>query len=280
MEQKIVILGAKGMLGQALANAFADLKPDLLDAKELDITDQTAVEAKLKQLNPSVIINAAAYTDVDGAEDKSNEDLATKVNGRAVGHLAQVAKALGAVLVHFSTDYVFMGDNPNGYEINDKPDPINAYGRSKLKGEQELKDKAGDYYLIRTSWLYGPGGKHFVDAILTKAQSTGSLRVVNDQFGRPTYTLDLAQRIRQMIEQKKPFGTYHLTNATGSQGISWFEFASKAIELKGLDTKVVACSSDEFPRPAKRPKYSMLNSSKPLRDWQPALADHLLQHLN
>jgi len=275
MTKKVLILGAKGMLGQALARVFSDADLSLWDLNQLDITDQQQVEQKILSLQPQIIINAAAYTDVDGCE--TNEDLAVRVNGLAVGYLASVAKHLGAILVHYSTDYVFDGQNSAGYKESDPTNPVNAYGRTKLRGEQELTKKGEKYYLIRTAWLYGPGGKNFVDTILTKAKSSDKLKVVNDQFGKPTYTLDLAQATRNIVEQNQPFGIYHITNQAPASGITWYEFAQAAVKLKNLSAEIEPCSTEEFPRPAQRPKYSMLINTKikPMREWQEALNDYL-----
>ncbi|MFA6254765.1 MAG: dTDP-4-dehydrorhamnose reductase [Patescibacteria group bacterium] len=276
MEQQILILGANGMLGHALAEVFADQNPILWDSADLDITNENQVSNKLAKLKPTLILNAAAYTDVDCAE--KNKELANSVNGYGVGYLAKAAKELGAILVHYSTDYVFSGENQNGYKEEDLPNPISAYGASKMLGEQQLQQNCEMYYLIRSSWLFGEyGGKNFVKRILTKAQNQRKLKVVNDHFGRPTYAKDLAKRTREIIDRQKPCGIYHVTNETPVEGISWYDLAKKAVELKGLKTKVVPCSSSEFPQPAKRPKYAMLVNTKlePMREWQEALEDYL-----
>ncbi|MBN1778707.1 MAG: dTDP-4-dehydrorhamnose reductase [Candidatus Buchananbacteria bacterium] len=275
MAKKVLILGAKGMLGTALMAEFFDLNPVGLDREDIDITDQNQVNQKILNLRPDLIINAAAYTDVDGAE--SNQDLANAVNGTAVGYVAAAAKQVGAILVHYSTDYVFDGQNQAGYNEDDQPNSINAYGRSKLLGEEELQKNTDQFYLIRTAWLYGPSGKNFVDTILSLAKTKESLKVVNDQFGRPTYTIDLAHTTRKLLESNSEFGIYHFTNQTKPEGITWFDFASEAIKLSDLKTAVVPCSTKDFPRPAKRPNYGVLqnNKSVTLRNWQEALKDYL-----
>jgi len=275
MDHKVLILGAKGMLGSALAEVFSDLNPALWDMSEIDITDQKAVDKKLAEFKPTLIINAAAYTDVDGAE--SNKELADKVNGAAVGYLAETAKKLSAILVHYSTDYVFAGVNKSGYKENEDTAPVNIYGESKLLGEQLLVKNCEMYYLIRSSWLYGSNGKNFIDTILTKAEQKDTLTVVNDQFGKPTYTKDLALATRRLVEQMKPCGIYHITNETHVGGITWYDLAKKAIELKNIKTNVVPCSSAEFPRPAKRPAYSALINTKlePTRSWEESLEEYL-----
>ena len=276
MAQKILILGAQGMLGQALNKVFVDKNPILWDLSELDITDKEEVEKKLKKLKPTLILNASGFTDVDGAE--TNETKAMAVNGQAVGYLAPVAKALGAIIVHYSTDYVFAGERKEGYKEDDIPNPISVYGKSKLLGEKLLQEKGEMYYLIRSSWMFGEFGlKNFVKKILTKAAKEGSLKVVNDHFGKPTYAKDLAGQTRKIIEEMKPCGIYHVTNETKAGGITWYDLAKLAIEIKGLNCQVVPCGAEEFPQPAKRPKYAALINTKlpPTRDWQEALADYL-----
>jgi len=272
---KILILGAKGMLGQALAEVYKDKNPILWDKADLDITDEAKVRNKLSDLKPTLIINAAAYTDVDGAE--ANQDLAMSVNGQAVGYLAKTAKNLSAILVHFSTDYVFDGENKAGYKEDDKPNPLSVYGKSKLLGEQLLQQNCEMYYLIRSSWMFGENSRNFIQEILTKAEQEGSLKVVNDQFGKPTYASDLAKKTRQIVDQMKPCGIYHISNETPEGGITWFDLAKKAVELKGLKAEVLPCSTAEMPRPAKRPKYAALVNTKleSMRSWEDALRDYL-----
>lgn len=276
MEQKTLILGAKGMLGQALARVFASQNPILWDFGDLDITNEKKVREKLLALKPTLILNATGFTDVDGAE--TNKELAVKVNGKAVGYLAKIAKELGAILVHYSTDYVFAGEKKEGYKEDDQPNPISAYGYSKFLGEKELAENGEMYYLIRSSWMFGQAGqKNFVQKILAKAEYEKEIRVVNDQFGRPTYANDLAKKTKEIIDSFKPCGIYHLTNQTPAGGITWYDLAKKAVELKGLKTKVVPCQAKDFPKPAKRPKHGVLLNTKlePLRDWQEALQEYL-----
>ncbi len=273
---KIVILGAKGMLGSDLAKVFADFKPHLFDKDEIDITNKNALIGLLKKIKPDIVINAAAYTDVDGCEE--NRDLAMKVNADAPGYLAEVSESIGAIFVHYSTDYVFSGNNENGYSEDDDPgDPVNFYGESKLAGEIAVRKSGGNYYIIRTSWLFGSGGpkingrpRNFVETILRLAEEKSELRVVNDQHGKPTFSLDLGQRTRYIIERKKDFGIYHVTNEPAT---TWYEFAK---EIAGIPI-IVPCKSSEFPRSAKRPGFSILLNTKlpPMRSWQEALEDYL-----
>lgn len=287
---RILILGCNGMLGHDLVKVFADYNPTAWDIQNLDITQKKEVKEKINQLKPKVIINAAAYTDVEGAEN--NKDLAMKVNGEAVGYLAEVCKKKCIILVHYSTEYIFDGKNPEGYSEDAISNPLNVYGESKAFGEKLLQKRGEMYYLIRSSWLYGqapqvgkPRGLNFVDTILKKAReilggraTEKELKVVNDQFGKPTWTWDLALKTREIIEQQKPCGIYHVVNETARpQGISWYEFAKEIFRLANLEVKIKPISSSEYPSKAQRPQYSALINTKlpPLRSWQGALKDYL-----
>ncbi len=289
---KVVILGAKGMLGRDLGKVFYDLSPYLLDKDELDVTNEKGTSALFRNLKPDLVINAAAYTDVDGCE--TNKDLAMKVNADAPGYLARASRDVGAVFVHYSTDYVFDGGKSEGYKEDEEPGkftrrgggPLNFYGESKLAGENAVREVGGNYYLIRTSWLFGLGGPqvdgrpiNFIETILRLAQEKDELKVVNDQHGKPTFSLDLARKTRELVEGKEDFGIYHITNEPVS---TWCDFACEIIKgglapKSGQGPNVIPCASDEFPRPAKRPRYSiLLNTKRPLlRSWQEALAEYL-----
>jgi len=271
---KILILGHKGMLGDELVKVFKkDNELTLWDRSEIDIADRKDVESKIGDLRPEAVINAAAYTAVDLAE-KEGKEIAYQVNGEAVGFLAEACKKNNSVLIHYSTDYVFNGRNKNGYQEDEKRDPLNEYGQSKARGEELLQKINPKFYLIRLSWLFGINGKNFVETMLRLAKENKELRVVNDQYGKPTYAKDLAQRTRELLESKRPFGIYHLTN----EGVcTWYEFAVKIFELAGIEAKVVPVVSSEFPTPAKRPAYSALvNTKLPLsRSWQDALEEYL-----
>lgn len=273
---KILIIGAQGMLGQDLAAILSDHDLTIWDKPEIDITDQNLVLAKINDLRPDIVINCAAYTDVDGCE--TNQNLATLVNGQAVGYLAQAAKNIAAVLVHISTDYIFNGQNKAGYEEDSTEiGPLNVYGQSKLLGEELLKQNTARYYLIRTSWLYGKNGKNFVETMLKLSKEKDQLKVVNDQFGKPTLTIDLARQIRYILDNELPFGIYHVTDETQAGGVSWYDFAQKIFELAKIKIDLQPCSSDEFPRPAKRPQFSaLINTKLPVtRDWQESLKEYL-----
>jgi len=257
----VLILGANGMLGHDLAAVFPGAR--LCGHKDLDITNEAAVKAYILALKPDLVINAAAYTNVDGCED--DPETAFAVNGDAPGYIAAACREVGAVLVHYSTDYVFDGTKTE-YVESDEPNPINVYGASKLRGEQKIAQNMDDYRIIRTSWLFGRHGKNFVETIRHLSQTNETVRVVTDQVGKPTYTADLARKTAEIAEC--PPGIYHMTN----DGVcSWYEFA------RAFAPNVVPCTSDEFPRKARRPAYSVLVNTKtsPMRPWKEALEDYL-----
>jgi len=257
----ILILGAGGMLGRDLAAAFPGAR--LCGHEDLDITDEAAVKVYICDMKPDLVINAAAYTNVDGCED--DPETAFTVNGDAPGYIAAACRAAGAVLVHYSTDYVFDGTKTE-YVESDKPNPINVYGASKLRGEQKIAENTDDYRIIRTSWLFGRHGKNFVETIRQLSKTNETVRVVTNQVGKPTYTADLARKTVEIAGC--PPGVYHVTN----DGVcSWYEFA------RAFAPNVVPCTSDEFPRKAKRPAYSVLVNTKtsPMRPWKEALEDYL-----
>jgi dTDP-4-dehydrorhamnose reductase len=260
-EIKTLIFGAGGMLGTELCAVFPDAVK--LEHSDLDIRDREKVIETIEMNEPDVVINAAAYTAVDDCED--NRELAFEVNGAAPGYIAEGCAIAGARLVHYSTDYIFDGSR-KAYIESEIPNPINAYGLSKLLGEKNILEKMDDSMIVRTSWLYGTHGKNFVDTMLMLSQKMESVKVVNDQFGKPTYAVDLARKTKELL--RLPAGIYHITN----EGVcSWYEFACAIIK------NTVPCTSDEFPRKAKRPKYSVLTNTKttPMRHWRDALAEYL-----
>ncbi|MBI3335189.1 MAG: dTDP-4-dehydrorhamnose reductase [Candidatus Portnoybacteria bacterium] len=280
---KILVTGSHGMLGHAVMETFKDQNPIGWDKKDLDITSKEQVSEKIGRLKPQVIINCAAYTNVDKAEQE--KELAFKVNAEGVKHLALAASRVGAILVHYSTDYVFEGKKRKGYTENDIPsNPVNIYGSSKLEGERAILDlrfKIYDlrYYLIRTSWLFGPYGENFVQMIIKLIENNSQIKVVDDKWSKPTYTIDLAKATRALIEDKPPFGSYHLVNEPTTNR---YELAKEIVRLKlanDLQNKpeILPVSSDKFPRPAKRPRYSILiNKKRPrLRAWKEALEEYL-----
>jgi len=258
---KILILGADGMLGTDLCSVFPDAVK--LTHNDIDIADKAQVIETIKRIGPDVVINAAAYTDVDRCED--NREIAFDVNGRAPGYIAQACSLVGATLVHFSTDYVFDGSKEE-YVESDHTIPINVYGESKMFGEMNIVESMNDYRIIRTSWLFGHYGRNFVETMLKLSSEVDTVKVVDDQFGKPTFTADLAHKTVEIIGLEP--GIYHITN----EGVcSWYEFASAIIN------NIVPCSSDEFVRKAKRPRYSVLINTKtaPMRHWGNALEDYL-----
>lgn len=279
---KILIIGAKGMLGQELAKVFQKDNPLLWDRKEIDIANKKEVRQKIGDLKPNLVINAAAYNDVDGAE--KNRDLANKINGLAVGHLSKIINAFRGILVHYSTDYVFKGDKKEGYQESDQPEPQSAYARSKYLGEQELQANTDRFYLIRLSRLFGKPAisevakKSFVDLMLELAKTKKEINVVNEELSSPTYAPDLAQRTKEIIDWQKPFGVYHASN---SGACTWFDFAKEIFTIKKINVKLNPVPASFFPRPAVRPKYSILINTKlpAMRSWQNALKEFIVNNV-
>lgn len=287
---KVLLLGARGMLGQALQKVLANEKVTAWDKEELDITNQTQVRARISAEKPDVIINAAAYTAVDAAEEK--KDLAFAVNEQGVRNVAQAAKEVEATLVHFSTDYVFpsfakasesearLWNSQGqflGFPEDYPPGPaVNVYGESKLAGEKALQEIAPRFYLVRTAWLYGAGGKNFVDTIARLAEVKPELRVVNDQYGSPTYTTDLAEVTWRLLNSSLAPGIYHLVN---SGVATWYDVAQAVVDRLGKTISVRPIPSSEYPLPARRPRYSVLRTAKnlPLRAWQEALKEYITE---
>ncbi len=258
---KILLTGAKGMLAKdVIANLKENNELICTDSDELDITDKEAVLKKVKEIKPNYIINCAAYTAVDKAEEPENYELVRKVNAEGPKNLSIAAKNEDAILVHISTDYVFDGDLDisKAYKEEDKVNPVSVYGKTKLEGEELIKENLDKYYMFRTAWLYGDGN-NFVRTMLKLAKDKEAVNVVNDQHGSPTFAGDLAKVIKQAIEKKIPFGTYHATN----EGFTtWYEFTKKIYELENIKTKVNPVTSEEFIRPAKRPTNSQLDKTK------------------
>ncbi len=305
--KKILIIGAKGMLGQELVKIFKkdkDYKVVAWDREELVITKEKAVWMKIKVLKPEVIINAAAYNAVDKCEaDKKELKLAMDINGKAPGYLAKTAKKLGAILVHYSTDYVFNGEpeiaEPTGcahhcascslhqgfvpqigFAEDAKPKPISQYGKSKLAGEKEVQKNTKKYYLIRISKLFGKpaqgeGAKRsFFDAMLEVGRKSKEVKAVDEETSCFTYAPDLAKKTKEIIDSKKTFGIYHVVN---SDPCTWYEAVLELYRQAKIKTKVIPVLGSEFPRPAKRPFYSVLINTKlnPMRSYKEALREYL-----
>ena len=266
------------MLGQELAKTFKENSPFLWDRNEIDISNQEEVHKKIAGLKPDLVINAAAYNDVDGAE--KNEAIANQINGYAVGYLAKAINAIGGILVHYSTDYVFKGDKKQGYLEADIPDPQSAYAKSKYLGEQEIINNIKKFYLIRLSRLFGQSAKSvqakksFVDIMIELSKTKKKLNVVNEELSSPTYAPDLARQTKYIIDDKLPFGIYHVTNRGAC---TWAEFAKAIFAIKNLSVTINPVKSSFFPRPAVRPNYSQLINSKlpDSRNWQEALNEYL-----
>jgi dTDP-4-dehydrorhamnose reductase len=278
---KILIIGHKGNLGQKLIKVFKKHDPVGMDKEELDITKEIQVLETVKEVKPQIIINASAYNAVDACEeDEAQEKLANEINGYGPGYLAKAAKAIDAILVHYSTDYVFSGDKKEGYLEEAKTGPIQNYGKSKLLGEEEVKKQGEKYYLIRTSKLFGKPGisdmikKSFIDIMLDLSKQRDELDVVDEEYSCFTYTPDLAGHTKKLIEGKEDFGIYHFVN---EGALTWFECAKKIFEKVGKKIKLNPVSGDKFPRPAQRPKFSKLINSKfqKLRSFDQALEDYL-----
>lgn len=274
---KILIAGSNGMLGHDLVKVLE--KDNILintTSKTLDITDSTAVMDFVKRNNPDIVINSAAYTNVDGCE--KNNELAFAVNSEGPKNLAMACKEADSVLLHISTDYVFKGNEDNPRLEDDEVGPTSAYGLSKLKGEEYIKDILDKYFIVRTAWLYGSNGGNFPKTMLEIAKTHDTVNVVYDEVGSPTYTPDLAEAISKLIKTDK-YGVYHITN---SGSCSWFEFAKLIFKLSNVDVDVKPVTAKEFARPAKRPSYSVLSNEKwkslgfnPLRSYEEAIDEYL-----
>jgi dTDP-4-dehydrorhamnose reductase len=266
------------MLGRALSQALADRHEVVaLSRTDLDVTDLGAVQTVLSRQDPDVVVHAAAWTDVDGCQ--RDPDRAFRVNGLGSRNVALACHGSGAACCYVSTDYVFDGAKAEAYTEFDRPDPISVYGASKLAGERAVQALLPRHWIIRTSWLYGPGGKNFVKTILAKARAGEDLRVVDDQIGSPTYAPDLAQGISRLIQEPR-YGVWHLTN---SQNCTWYDFAAAILESVGLHwVRLEPILSKDLARPAPRPKNSVLRNYcwelegwPLLRPWPDALRDYL-----
>ncbi|PKP05800.1 MAG: dTDP-4-dehydrorhamnose reductase [Bacteroidetes bacterium HGW-Bacteroidetes-5] len=276
----ILITGAKGQLGSELKELFFGVEGDTLfftDVAELDITNRESVYHFLNDKNIEVIINCAAYTAVDKAEEES--EICDRVNRTAPGILADEANACGALLIHISTDYVFDGIGPTPYKESMSTNPVGVYGKTKVEGELEVMRSGANYIIIRTSWLYSVYGNNFAKTILRLSGERDSLNVVFDQIGTPTYAKDLAKVILLFKQRYTPQmkGIYHFSN----EGVcSWYDFALEIVKLTGRRCKVMPVTSDKFPTKAVRPPYSVLDKGKikellniDIPHWRDSLAD-------
>lgn len=266
------------MLGTDLMRVFGNSNALWgLDIDELDITDAASCLERIRALRPDVIVNAAALTAVDYCESHAEE--AFRVNGLGAGNLAAAAASAGALLVHYSTDYVFDGLKEGPYTEDDSPAPRSVYGKSKLRGEELIRETCPDHLILRTAWLFGRNGNNFIRTILCAAREGRPLRVVDDQRGSPTYTRDLADRTASMIEAGCR-GTFHVTNGGRC---TWYELAVRVVEWEAIGgVAITPVTTGEYPRPAPRPANSVLASARleeaglpPLRPWQEAVRDYL-----
>ena len=275
---RILITGSEGMLGKDLVAHLAGRHQIIpVDLPKVDITDPQAIQSTVESQRPDVVIHTAAFTAVDECETR--RDMAFRVNGDGTRHVALACRSRNVPLLYISTDYIFDGEKPSPYREDDAPRPMNVYGESKLQGEQHVQGLMQHFWIVRTSWLFGPQGKNFVRAIREKARGGANLRVVHDQVGAPTYTTDLAEKLELIIERGGE-GIYHVTN----QGYcSWFEFAQEILRQAGLShvpiTPLPSAASD---RPAPRPKNSRLANCRLeaeglglLPPWQDALRRYL-----
>lgn len=255
----ILITGAKGQLGSELCHLLDERHIAYLamDSKMLDITNKAMVERVLNEYCPSVIYDCAAYTAVDDAEEEPGKTRNRQVNIIGTRNLAEAAERLGAKLVYISTDYVFDGTSSSMYFEDDEPNPRNEYGRAKYEGEQLVRQIMTEYYIVRTSWVFGEYGKNFVDTMLRLAQTRSTLSVVNDQIGRPTWTRSLSEFITYLIERKAPFGLYQFSN---DGECSWYDFAKEI--LKDTTVSITPVNSEQYPQKAFRPKHSVMSLSK------------------
>jgi dTDP-4-dehydrorhamnose reductase len=274
---KILVTGASGMLGQDVVRAaeFVNHEVVALSHADLDITRPRAVRNVLTAERPDAIINCAAYTNVDAAEN--DEARAAEINGAGAGIVAAEAADVGAALVHPSTDYVFDGTKRTPYVESDATNPMSAYGRTKLSGEREVAAVNDRHYIVRSSWLFGAGGGNFVETMLKLTGDLSQIVVVRDQIGSPTYTGHLADALVRLLDQES-YGIHHIS---GSNECSWYEFAVEIFQQAGVDVSVFSCTTEEFPRPAPRPAYSVLGTERDypivLPDWQEGLASYLTE---
>jgi dTDP-4-dehydrorhamnose reductase len=272
---RILLTGAGGMLGQDLVSAASAAGAQCipLTHAELDITDAAEVDTAVTAANPDVVVNCAAWTDVDAAE--SSFDIALAVNGEGAGNVARAAHRTGAHTLHISSDYVFDGTKRTPYVESDPTAPLSGYGRSKLAGEEAVTRAApGAHAIVRSSWLFGEHGHCFPATILRLAEERDQLTVVDDQVGCPTFTGHLANALLTLCEQR-PLGILHVA---ASSECSWYEFAREIVAEVGADATVTPCRTTDMPRPARRPAYSVLRSERgapEMPDWRQGLQAYL-----
>lgn len=279
---KVLVTGVKGQLGYDVMAELAKRNIEAIgvDIDEMDITDKISVEKVIGEAAPDVVVHCAAYTAVDAAED--NEALCRRVNADGTRNIAEVCKKLDCKMVYISTDYVFDGQGTRPWEPDDERHPLNVYGQTKYEGELAVQENLSKYFIVRIAWVFGKNGKNFVKTMLKLAETHDKLTVVNDQFGSPTYTYDLARLLVDMIQTDK-YGIYHATN----EGIcTWYEFACEIFRQAGVKIEVTPVPASEYPTKAKRPENSRLDKDKltengfeRLPSWQDALGRYIKEIL-
>lgn len=275
---KVLVTGVKGQLGHDVVNELTKRGHIAVgtDIEEMDITDKKSVESVMKENMPEAVIHCAAYTAVDAAED--NVELCRKINAEGTQNIADVCKELDIKMIYISTDYVFDGEGERPWEPDDERSPLNVYGQTKYEGELAVQNTLDKFFIVRIAWVFGVNGKNFIKTMLNLGKTRDSLTVVNDQFGSPTYTYDLAKLLVDMVETEK-YGIYHATN----EGIcTWYEFACEIFKQAGMNIKVAPVSASEYPAKAKRPSNSRMSKEKltdngfeKLPTWQDALSRYL-----
>ncbi len=275
---KVLVTGVKGQLGYDVVNELKKRGMEAVgvDLEEMDITDAASVDKVLKDAAPDAVIHCAAYTAVDAAEDQ--EELCRRVNRDGTRNIAKVCRELDIKMVYISTDYVFNGQGTRPWEPEDERQPLNVYGLTKCEGEEAVQELLEKYFIVRIAWVFGINGKNFVKTMLRLAENNKRVTVVNDQYGSPTYTYDLAKLLVDMVQTQK-YGIYHATN----EGIcTWYEFACEIFKQAGIEMEVVPVSAAEYPAKAKRPENSRMSKEKltengfdRLPPWQDALKRYL-----
>ncbi len=269
---RILVTGATGLLGQELCPILEKEGHQFwaTNSKIFDITNKKLASEIMNKVSLDLIIHLAAYTNIDQAEVSNKEAL--NVNHLGTKNMAQIAKKLDVPIIYISSDSVFDGNKNTPYKPTDETNPVNVYGLSKLKGEEEIR-KLKKHYILRTSTLYGKGGKNYVDTMITFSMLSNSISVVDDQILAPTWTKDLADEIIKIINERPDFGTYHMTSSGEAK---WSDFTRKIFEIKKRNINVSSIEKSDFPRPAKRPKYSILDSANALPNWEESLEKYLL----
>lgn len=274
---KVLVTGVRGQLGHDVARELEKRGMEAVgvDIQEMDITDKKSVETVMNDICPDAVIHCAAYTAVDAAQD--NVELCRAINAGGTRNIADMCRKLDSKMIYISTDYVFDGEGDRPWEPGDERAPLNVYGQTKYEGELAV-EQLEKFFIVRIAWVFGVNGNNFIKAVLNKAKQTDTLTVVNDQYGSPTYTYDLARLLVDMVQSDK-YGIYHATN----EGIcTWYEFACEIFRQAGLDVKVVPVSASEYPSKAKRPGNSRMSKDKleengfeRLPSWQDALKRYL-----